>query len=583
MRSVVRLAIVFLLLVLADAGMPAPVRPAEKQPPSVLILNSYHQGYEWSDNEIEGVLEGLRSAHPEIMPAIEHLDLKRFPAEDHQARLRSYLSGKYGNHRIDLGLILDNPALDIVLKHRDEILPGVPVVFAGVNDFTPGMLSGHSGITGIAEVQDHHGTLGLALGLHPGTRRVLAVHDYTASGLAVRREMEAALPAFRDRVQINFNGARELRGNGAGARRAAARRAGVDPELRHRPDQPVAHPRAEHLALTAGARVPVYAMHETRLGHGIVGGMLLGGLEHGRRAAQLAIRVLSGEDPASIPVETRTTSRPMFDLVQLDRFGIALAALPPGSVVVNHPVSFYEQYKTVLWGASGIIAVQLALIGCLLAAIARKNRAERALRESEARFRLLYEKAPLPYQSLDENGNFITVNQAFLAVLGYTSAEVVGRNFGEFLALEWRDHFKQNFPRFKAVGEILGVEFEMVKKDGSRILVSFNGKIAYDRNGRFQQTHCIFTDITDRRRTEAALVESTARLKEAQKIARIGQWELDLITNTLDWSDSIHELFEIAPNEFGASYEAFLDAAASCSLPQGQASLPPVAGRPDAL
>ena len=120
-------------------------------------------------------------------------------------------------------------------------------------------------------------------------------------------------------------------------------------------------------------------------------------------------------------------------------------------------------------------------------------------------------------------------------------------------------HFKENFPRFKAVGEILGVEFEMVKKDGSRILVSFNGKIALDRKGRFQQTHCIFTDITERRRTEAALIESAERLKEAQKIARIGQWELDLITNKLDWSDSIYELFEIAPNEFGASYEAFLN------------------------
>ena len=119
-----------------------PCRPAEKQPPSVLILNSYHQGYEWSDNEIEGVLEGLRSADPEIQPAIEHLDLKRFPAEDHQARLRSYLSGKYRNHPIDLALVLDNPALDILLKHRDEILPGVPVVFAGINDFTRGMLSG---------------------------------------------------------------------------------------------------------------------------------------------------------------------------------------------------------------------------------------------------------------------------------------------------------------------------------------------------------------------------------------------------------------------------------------------------------
>ena len=191
--------------------------------------------------------------------------------------------------------------------------------------------------------------------------------------------------------------------------------------------------------------------------------------------------------------------------------------------------------------------------------ITLRREMERALRESEARFRLLYEKAPLPYQSLDRNGNFIEVNQAFLKALGYTRAEVVGRNFGELLAPEWRDHFKQNFPRFQAVGEILGVEFEMVKKDGARVLVSFNGKIAYDGMGRFQQTHCIFTDITERRRTEAALAESAARLKEAQKIARIGQWELDLNTSKLDWSDGIYELFEIAPDEFGASYEAFLN------------------------
>ena len=84
--------------------------------------------------------------------------------------------------------------------------------------------------------------------------------------------------------------------------------------------------------LTAQARVPVYAMHETRLGHGIVGGMLLGGAEHGRRAAALALRVLAGEDPASIPVETHTTSRPMFDYVQLERFEIPLLRLPAGSV-----------------------------------------------------------------------------------------------------------------------------------------------------------------------------------------------------------------------------------------------------------
>jgi PAS domain S-box-containing protein len=120
-------------------------------------------------------------------------------------------------------------------------------------------------------------------------------------------------------------------------------------------------------------------------------------------------------------------------------------------------------------------------------------------------FKQLYEKAPLSYQSLDENGNFIEINQAWLDTLGYSREEVIGRNFSEFLAPEWRSHFRDNFPKLKAIGEILGVEFKMVRKDGSSIIVSLYGKIGKDNQGLFLQTHCIFQDITKQRQTEQAL------------------------------------------------------------------------------
>jgi len=122
--------------------------------------------------------------------------------------------------------------------------------------------------------------------------------------------------------------------------------------------------------------------------------------------------------------------------------------------------------------------------------------------------RQLYERAPLSYQSLDENGCFVSVNQAWLDALGYRQEEVVGHNFGDFLHPDWQDHFKENFPRFKAVGEILGVEFEMRKKDSSFVYVSFNGRIGKDPQGNFQQTYCIFQDITRQKQAEAALIRS---------------------------------------------------------------------------
>ncbi len=119
------------------------------------------------------------------------------------------------------------------------------------------------------------------------------------------------------------------------------------------------------------------------------------------------------------------------------------------------------------------------------------------------RLQQLYDKAPLGYQSLDENGCFLAVNQAWLDILGYREEEVIGRNFADFLHPEWQGHFQESFPRFKDKGEIREVEFEMRCKDGRIITVAFDGKIGRDQDGRFQQTHCIFRDITARRAEEA--------------------------------------------------------------------------------
>jgi PAS domain S-box-containing protein len=170
-----------------------------------------------------------------------------------------------------------------------------------------------------------------------------------------------------------------------------------------------------------------------------------------------------------------------------------------------------------------------------------------ALRENESLFKMLYEKAPLGYQSLDENGRFLVVNQTWLETLGYTKEEVIGRSFADFLHPDWRDHFKENFPRFKSLGEILGVEFEMVKKNGNLILVSFTGKISRDNKGNFQQTHCIFHDITERKKIEEALNREHRMLARTEAVAHVGSWEWEAEGDKVTWSEELFRIFGLEP------------------------------------
>jgi PAS domain S-box-containing protein len=67
-------------------------------------------------------------------------------------------------------------------------------------------------------------------------------------------------------------------------------------------------------------------------------------------------------------------------------------------------------------------------------------------------------------------------------------------------------------------------------------------------------------DITERKRAEEALQESEERLRRAQEIAHLGSWELDLVNNRLTWSDEVYRIFGLQPQEFGATYGAFLEA-----------------------
>jgi diguanylate cyclase (GGDEF)-like protein/PAS domain S-box-containing protein/putative nucleotidyltransferase with HDIG domain len=144
--------------------------------------------------------------------------------------------------------------------------------------------------------------------------------------------------------------------------------------------------------------------------------------------------------------------------------------------------------------------------------ISKQKKTENEIRQSEEKFQLLFNQAPLGYLSLDVEGRVIEVNQKWLDTLGYSKEEVIGKWFGDFLCPEYVDGFRQRFQIFKSQG-FIHIEFEMQSKDKQRLHISFEGKIVYGADGAYKQTHCILQDITRQRKAETALIESEERYK----------------------------------------------------------------------
>ncbi len=172
---------------------------------------------------------------------------------------------------------------------------------------------------------------------------------------------------------------------------------------------------------------------------------------------------------------------------------------------------------------------------------------EQELIVSKEKYKSLYDNAPLPYQSLNAEGIIIDANPAWLKLMGYTRAEVIGKWYGSFLHPDAKAVFVKNFPVLKTCGLVTDVPFKLQKKDGSYIHISLNGLSSYFPDGSFKQTHCVFQDITIQQATLEKLKNSERELKKAQEITHIGSWYLDIATNEVVWSEELYKMYGFDP------------------------------------
>ena len=408
---------------------------ADKEKKTVLYLNSYHNGYHWSDGLLEGIRTVLNQSHYKVDLQIEYMDTKKYPYDLIARNLYSLYKEKFKNESFDVIVLSDNDALNFVNQYRNDIFKDIPVVFCGVNDLKDSEIAAGN-ITGIVEIYDFIGTLKVAKTLHPAKDRLVFLIDNSTTGTAIRHQAEKLIRDNDLGLQIEFWTQLTLE--------ETQKRVSKLPNntfLFIAPYYQSINGRfytAEEVteAIYRHSSVPIYSSWEFMVGYGTVGGKVLSAIEDGKTAGSMALQILDGIKADDIPI-VREPERGiyLFDYNVMTKLGINQDLLPKDSKIINTPKAIYSLSKELFWTMMiSFVILVLALLS-MVGAMLDRRKVERKITDQLAFQETLMDSIPQLVSWKDVEGKYLGANQAFMDFFGIDDIlQVVGKNTGELIS-----------------------------------------------------------------------------------------------------------------------------------------------------
>ncbi|HOU84664.1 MAG TPA: PAS domain S-box protein [Spirochaetota bacterium] len=485
-------------------------------PKRIIIINSYHQTFHWTDEIVTSAAAAIKNKIPDAEIYIEYMDSKRFPDYNNINAFLKRLETKYTNNAPGVIIVSDDAAFDLLKKFGGRIFPGVPIVFCGVNDIksTENLPQNYFGII---ENLDIPGNIDLIKKLFPETKYIAAITDGTPTGLGTRAEIALTEKSNPDISYIYLNGENLSTDE-------------LIYELKNLPKNSIAIAPAWYMDKTGkiylntesypliaeNCPVPVISTSASNIGLGVLGGKANSGIIQGTYAAEKAVELIKfGIDASQTKVQTESRNRFIFDADAAKRFSIPISALPEDSIIINRKYSFYERYTPLVMISAAVFLLLLILIITLTKLLLSRKRVEIELKKKSEELEQYFSFALDLFCIADTKGNFLRVNNQWSQVLGYKIEELENRQFLDFVHPDDIESTLAVLSDLAEQKEVVNFVNRYKAKDGSY------RHIEWKSAPRGSVIFAAARDITERIRSENEIRESHRMLRENEENLRI--------------------------------------------------------------
>jgi signal transduction histidine kinase len=348
-----------------------------KEGKNVLLINSYHPGYVWTDSLTSGIISKLQ-LHPEIHLYVEYLYSKQFGQSNFEIE-KAHIQNKYAKISFSGILVTDNDALDFVFKYKASLFPNQPIVFAGIPNPDDYPLK-ESQCYGFPETGNSGSVLKLIRELLPESKRILVITDMTTTGLVYRKEFKENASKIKD-FTVDFPPVIDLDSIYEMVKTNNVYDAiyyfgiGLDKYGNLIEFGSVLN------TISQMTTIPLLCNGQQVDRGDVLGGLYQSGKKLGVKTAELLIQLM---DPTIARPDKPYFEDPpeyFFDQRYLDKYNIPKSRIPEGSKVINAPQFPIRKYFL------GLIGALMILLGIVLFLFGINRRMKKAEREITKQFK----------------------------------------------------------------------------------------------------------------------------------------------------------------------------------------------------
>jgi PAS domain S-box-containing protein len=188
--------------------------------------------------------------------------------------------------------------------------------------------------------------------------------------------------------------------------------------------------------------------------------------------------------------------------------------------------------------------------------ITERKRAAKSLQESEARLRAIIDNSTMAIYLKDNDHKYLLINHQYEKLAQTSEREIVGKDDYDVFPKEIADLFRGQDEDVRGQKRALEFQETITLADGEHTFITSKFPL-YDPAGEIYAVGGVCTDITARKQAEESLIKREAQLAESQIVAKLGSWDINLISQELEWSKQTYRLFDKDPENFTPTFDEF--------------------------